>query len=118
MEGVDLKVPTKWLTPLIVVALVGLLMAQCYLSGRRDTKAKQERESHQRTTDSLTALLKAGNSRVDTLTDTLKVQKLRTVHDSVRVLVRDSAIVRADSGIDSLKMIRTRDTAIAARDTL
>jgi hypothetical protein len=108
----------KYLPHVIVVVLVVLVIRGYIQQGRDAEREKIERAAHEKLTDSLTVALAGRIAKVDTLVDTLKVERVRVVKAAARVDTVTVRLPAADASGDSLRMIRARDTIIATQDTL
>lgn len=113
-----ISIVRKLWAPAVIVLLVLLYGGQCRSLGRGEAEREQERIAHAKETAEIAQQLALARAKRDTVLRTVRVQQVQLVHDSIRVIVADSVVHQADSLGDSLTMIRSRDTAIATRDTL
>lgn len=102
---------------LVVLAVVGAGWAYpCYQDGKDTERRKQEAAQYKRESDSLRVAITGVLAKVDTLRDTVRVQRTRLVHDSVRVeTVRTEFLADTtvrDSLSTALHVIQVQDSAL------
>lgn len=107
----------RFLPWVLVAVLILVYGGQCRSLGDVERQREIDRVAHAKETAEIAQQLALARQHRDTVVRRVPVERVRIVHDSVRVAVIETHVPAADSSGDSLRMIRVRDTLIGEQQT-